>query len=317
MKSELIISFKDFLMGLPQGLRFRVLIEGKILSAGSVSATNAVLKFFFKPFDTKTINIYDINNNGIASVPTQASYQLEIQLIKPDGSFDKSIGKGKLKSGTRLTLVAVSPWVKVPLSGGGDLTNSFLEVEYNIKNQNDKVEVVNVKIFDIPKRILTTALKYRGSKAWAGTVSKESAAHSTNGRITFGKDTNKCNLFVNDVLTEVGISVAWIEHGASTKIPYYQRLSPPTAGEWATPTKLTNSWSTNYSPLPGDIGAYKADYTDASGHVGFVLADGVCVSAGWSKIEVNDAGFRNKRRTANSGDHDFTVFRRYKHAVIK
>ena len=64
-------------------------------------------------------------------------------------------------------------------------------------------------------------------------------------------------------------------------------------------------WSTTSSPKPGDIASYKANDSDASGHVGFFLSQGVSISAGQDKIEVNDAGFRN-------GENKFDVFRRYK-----
>ncbi|PIT07854.1 multidrug ABC transporter ATP-binding protein [Snodgrassella alvi] len=63
-------------------------------------------------------------------------------------------------------------------------------------------------------------------------------------------------------------------------------------------------------------GAYAHEYSDASGHVGIIIADGVTISASWERIEVNDSGFRHKNRTATSNDHDFTVFRRYK-GIIK
>ncbi|NNB47660.1 CHAP domain-containing protein [Pseudomonas chlororaphis] len=105
-----------------------------------------------------------------------------------------------------------------------------------------------------------------------------------------------------------------IEHGRLTWLPGNGSLSPPLAAEWGNPDKLLNSWKVETQPLPGDIGAYTANYSNASGHVGFVVAKGVCVSAGWSKVEVNDAGFRNFNGTASRGDHDFTVFRRYKHS---
>ena len=51
--------------------------------------------------------------------------------------------------------------------------------------------------------------------------------------------------------------------------------------------------------------------------MGFILTDGVCISAGHYKVEVNDAGFRMKNGTALQNDFDFKTFRRYKHKVIK
>jgi len=105
-----------------------------------------------------------------------------------------------------------------------------------------------------------------------------------------------------------------IEHGKSKYLPYFSKVSPPLAGEWADSSRLLNSWKVERSPLPGDVGAYAVNYSDASGHVGFVLTQGVCISAGWDKVEVNDAGFRNASGNAVGSDHDFTIFRRYKHS---
>lgn len=69
--------------------------------------------------------------------------------------------------------------------------------------------------------------------------------------------------------------------------------------------------------MPSDVGTHVTNYSDASDHTGIILSDGVTISAGWDKIEVNDSGFRNKNKTANDSDHDFTVFRRYKRKEIK
>ena len=318
MNSELIISFKDFLMGLPTGLRFKILIDNSELTTGTIDKAHETLKFSFKTLDNKTLNAYlGESYTPIKTVPMKASYQINLLLLNPAGAIEKSIGIATMNIGKRLTIVAVSPWVKVPLSGGGSVNDSFLNVEYNVKRRDNHIETVNVAIFDIPKKIITTALKYRGSTAWAYTTQKTSARHSTNGAVTFPNGSNKCNLFVHDILIESGISVAWIEHGKSTYIPFYKRLSPPTAREWADASQLTASWSSNNEPKAGDIGAYSKDYTDASGHVGFVIAKGVCISAGEEKVEVNDVGFRHYNRTAGPHDTDFTIFRRYKNLKVK
>lgn len=69
--------------------------------------------------------------------------------------------------------------------------------------------------------------------------------------------------------------------------------------------------------MPSDVGTYVTNYSDASGHTGIILSEGVTISAGWDKIEVNDSNFRNKNKTANNSDHNFTVCRRYRHKEIK
>ena len=97
----------------------------------------------------------------------------------------------------------------------------------------------------------------------------------------------------------------------------YYRKKKTNTHEKADASKLTASWSSNNEPKAGDIGAYSKDYTDAFGHVGFVMAKGVCISAGEEKVEVNDVGFRHYNRTAGPHDTDFTIFRRYKNLKVK
>ena len=58
MNSELIISFKDFLMGLPTGLRFKILIDNSELTTGIIDKAHETLKFSFKTLDNKTLNAY-------------------------------------------------------------------------------------------------------------------------------------------------------------------------------------------------------------------------------------------------------------------
>lgn len=304
MNSELIISFKDFLMGLPTGLRFKILIDNSELTTGTIDKAHETLQFSFKTLDNRTLNAYvGEAHTPIKTVSMKASYEINLLLLNPAGYVEKSIGKARMNTGKRLTIVAVSPWVKVPLSGG-NISGSFWEVEYNIKHDGDRVETVKVAVYDLPKKILSTALKYRHSKSWAYNVSKTSV-HPHNGSYTIPANAWKCSQFVNDVLTEVGIPPPWMERGKGRYIPFYQeKYSPPVAAEWAN-SQLMVRWSTTSSPKPGDIASYKANYSDASGHVGFFLSQGVSISAGQDKIEVNDAGFRN-------GENKFDVFRRYK-----
>lgn len=60
--------------------------------------------------------------------------------------------------------------------------------------------------------------------------------------------------------------------------------------------------------MPGDIGSYSGNYSDATGHTGFVVATGVTISAGEFKILVNDAGFRS----SIPREPLFNAFRRHK-----
>lgn len=315
-KAQLIISMKDFLMDVPSGMAFEVEIDGRLLMKDVSSASRPSYTFNLVKDPNGSETEVRARDSFVFSLPTKNAYPIKVQVIGKTGA-KKVVAEDTLTMGTRKTLVVVSPWILVPLRGSTGFAGSFFRVEYNVKRKSDAVKTIDVEIRDIPRQILVKALSHRGSTAWSYASSKGSEPHKTHGTVTFENPSNKCNLFVNDVLTQVGISVAWIEHGKSRMIPFYKRLSPPTAGEWANTALLQNSWSSSTSPMPGDVAAYTANYSDASGHVGFVVASGVSVSAGEVKVEVNDAGFRQANGTGLPADHDFTVFRRYKHAKIQ
>ncbi len=101
-------------------------------------------------------------------------------------------------------------------------------------------------------RIVKAALAKVGSAAWSYAA--------TNG--VFGPNTNKCMLFVHDVL---------LEAGADTGLPHgIRHKSPPTAGDWATSGTSIPAWRPLYdfeSPEPGDVVAQAGNYSDATGHV--------------------------------------------------
>lgn len=115
----------------------------------------------------------------------------------------------------------------------------------------------------------------------------------------FGKNTNKCNLFIFDVLVEAGIKPPPV-------VAKYIFLSrPPTAGEWADPSISIQGWTIVNEPEPGDIVAEAHNYSDATGHVGIVVDKKQTVSASalvGGVIVQNDWGFRNENKP---------TFRRY------
>lgn len=314
MKSRLVISFKNSLMGPSSGLNYRVTVNNVSIDQSTVKDTNSPLVYEFEEISSGRVVIF--NSEGVnVEINRGNSYQIKIGVIDINSNIEKEVGVETLNTGKQLTMVIVSPWTKISIQniGRDDFSGGFYNVEYKI-NKTGEIRELKIAIKDIPRKIITTALKYRGDIKWAGTTSVASRHPELGDEVTFGSGTNKCNIFVNDVLTESGVKVAWIEHGKSTNIPFYKRLSPPTAGEWANSSKLLNSWSVENTPEPGDVGAYSYNYSDASGPVGIIIADGVTISAGWNKIELNDCGFRVKYNTASepSQEHDFTIFRRYK-----
>ena len=105
--------------------------------------------------------------------------------------------------------------------------------------------------------IATEALKYRGSMDWA---------YSAN-RPPYGPDTNKCNLFVYEVLKAAGTPVPMKARWSLRKLVVQH---PPLAGQWADPSVNIPGWVVLTvppdSPQRGDVAAEKGDYSDASGH---------------------------------------------------
>lgn len=101
-------------------------------------------------------------------------------------------------------------------------------------------------------RIVKAALAKVGSSAWSYSA--------TNG--VFGPNTNKCMLFVHDVILEAGTDTG-LPHG-------WRNKSPPTAGDWATAGTPILGWRPLYDfekPEPGDVVAQAGNYSDATGHV--------------------------------------------------
>ncbi|VVN01026.1 hypothetical protein PS684_06048 [Pseudomonas fluorescens] len=313
MKSEIKLIFKDFLMQPPKGVKFQLLVDALVIDDNIIQ--NDDKPRIYSLISDKEQTAITLGTKKLPSIKNRHSHEVIVQIVGASGAT-KAMHTATLTEGKSLSIVAVSPWVKVPLSTSGAVSNdTFYEVEYGVKRRNE-TRTVKVVIQDMPRRILMAALSYRGSTTWAYGKSKESLPHPTiNKTVTFAAETNKCNLFVYDVLTSIGINVAWIEHGKSKFLPGMMKVSPPVAGEWADDERLLATWKVELSPLPGDIGAYAVTYSNASGHVGFVLTHGVCISAGREKVEVNDAGFRNAAGNAIRGDHDFTIFRRYKHST--
>ena len=127
-----------------------------------------------------------------------------------------------------------------------------------------------------PAAVAKKAQSYEGSSNWRYDIEK--------GR--FSKNTNKCNLFVEDVLKESGSNVpdmnGWFTYNG------------PTAGQWGDPKIHIPGYPVVEGPLPGDIVAIPHRYGDATGHVGIVVAKGSTASQSsvTDLVEVNSWGFR-------------------------
>jgi cell wall-associated NlpC family hydrolase len=138
-------------------------------------------------------------------------------------------------------------------------------------------------------QIVKVATSKVGSEEWLYSKSKDN----------FPENSNKCNKFVYDVMVEAGVQ-------PPPSIPRFLIFSrPPLAGEWADPETAIDGWQVVSDPKPGDVVAEAHNYSDATGHVGIVVADKQTVSASsrvGGKIVQNDWGFRQE---------DHPTFRRY------
>ena len=105
----------------------------------------------------------------------------------------------------------------------------------------------------IRQKIVESAQKHIGSPAWDFWLAKG----------TYPEGTDKCNLFVYEMLTGAGASPG-TPHG-------WRHPSGPRAGEWADPNYAIPGWRVlgpDEPPQPGDVVAQPRDYPNgASGHV--------------------------------------------------
>jgi len=141
----------------------------------------------------------------------------------------------------------------------------------------------------ITERIVEVAKSKVASTDWKYDTEKDE----------FGKDTNKCNKFVYDVLVEAGV------RPPPTVAKYVVFTRPPTAGEWADPKVSIKGWLQVADAQPGDVAAEAHAYRDATGHVAIVVGPKETVSASaplGGVIVQNDWGFR---------DGQEPTFRRY------
>ena len=155
---------------------------------------------------------------------------------------------------------------------------------------------LNVSEEDAILSVKPAARRYIGSNAWA--YDKERGPSGTN--------TNKCNLFVYEVLNEAGTPVSMMHR---TRFGFRRPDHPPLAGQWANPSVSIPGWTIVTSPQPGDVVAEAHIYSNASGHVGIVTeanADGtgktVSASSKTQTVVENDWGFQPGQKV---------VFRRY------
>lgn len=118
-------------------------------------------------------------------------------------------------------------------------------------------------------------------------------------RYNWGKNTAKCNLFVAEVIANVGIAVRARRGGLLTGLTF----RVPTAADWADDRVMHWSVVDRYQVEPGDVVAQRDDhFTDATGHVGIVVGHKTTASSASvgnrstaGRIICNDWGFRSEQ----------------------
>ncbi len=150
------------------------------------------------------------------------------------GRFAQS-GAGQITFGT------ISGGAGAALSGGNFWEGAATGFVVSALNHAAHTIEQNKKIRD---RIVKIAKKYEDSTDWAYDKKKGN----------FGKNTNKCNKFVYDVLKESKASPG-LPNGNPIK-KFFGYGSPPTAGQWADPNYDIPGWKVVSKPQAGDIAAY-------------------------------------------------------------
>ena len=152
---------------------------------------------------------------------------------------------------------------------------------------------------EITKRrqeIVKKAKSHYGSKEWAYDNEK--------GR--FGAGTNKCNLFVDDVLGEAGVYTP----DPNGKLAIVGFGTPVTAGQWADPNYNVPGWQVVNSPQAGDIVAISGNLSNATGHVGIMISPTKSIYAEHSIIKISDFGYSSRHFVNYPGNNGY-VYRRY------
>lgn len=160
---------------------------------------------------------------------------------------------------------------------------------------------IEVKHESAIKQIIPVGKSHVGSSTWAYSANKP----------PYGPKTDKCNLFVYDVLNEAGASVqmktrdrGWLKGLITARYVKH----PPLAGQWANSSVSIPGWMVVKTPQVGDVAAEAIQYLNATGHVGIVSEvtqggkNGKTISATATKVVENDWGFRAGQNV---------VFRRY------
>ena len=205
--------------------------------------------------------------HGFASAGFSAALKFYINDIGGNQSANSAIANRDLvmlktyKAARVFAAAAIGGTASV-ISGGkfanGAITGAFAQMHNDEKTSRHLINKT-LQLIAQAKKIAKQATAKNGSTAWAYDKKK--------GTLPAG--TNKCTLFVHDVLTGAGIKLELQDHGYSTYIPFVGTAdSPYTAAQWTAGD--VPMFTSESIAAPGDIASYAFDYGDATGHAGIV-----------------------------------------------
>lgn len=130
--------------------------------------------------------------------------------------------------------------------------------------------IENIKIVRVAKAMV-------GRTEWAYSDSRS----SFDGKISFPRATNKCNLFIYDMIQKsYGSAPTYTYYRGGIELPFFDKTVAALAGSWAdfdnSSSDPTPGWkNVNYQNRvtavpPGSILAIRIPYSDASGHVSII-----------------------------------------------
>ena len=132
---------------------------------------------------------------------------------------------------------------------------------------------------------------------------------------------NQCNIFVYDVLREVGHAPPKMFASRRSILGFRFTLNyPPLARQWADPNFHIPFWGVVAGgpdrAKPGDIIAERINYSDATGHIGIVVGLAETASAASNAnppgtITISDYGFRDASDPRVYGKKSNAVVRRF------
>jgi hypothetical protein len=148
---------------------------------------------------------------------------------------------------------------------GGNANPTPTESPVNQAKTDDQLALIRQKIVE-------AAQKQIGSGDWHFDVAKGN----------FGPNTDKCNLFVYDMLNDAGASPG-LPNGHA-----WWKSYPPTAANWADPSFPIPGWrvlGSGETPQPGDVVAQRIQWPNgATGHVMIVGPNASFIGVGKSEM---------------------------------